>query len=168
MNGESATGSRVYCVGVHLLIVLGIAATILVAIGIVILVKSGEWKFLACVAGGTALAFLLVQILRLEIGPSSFKYRNLSGVREVTFADVGRAYFEVIETSKAPQGVAVFYVDRRKGGRVKINLRTFSVAAAADLFTALESHGIQIEVPDRWASRRMADEILAEQAKTRS
>jgi hypothetical protein len=44
----------------------------------------------------------------------------------------------------------------------------FSVTAAADLFTALESHGIQIEVPDLWAARHMADEIRAEQAKTRS
>jgi hypothetical protein len=50
---------------------------------------------------------------------------------------------------------------------VKVNLRTFPVEAAAVLFTALESHGIQIEVPDRWATRRMAEQVRAAQAKLR-
>jgi len=119
-------------------------------------VKRGDWTFLGVVIALAVLFFLLLRILRLEIGPAVFKYRNLSGSREVAFADIGRAYFEVLHARNAPQGVAAFWVERRGSSRVKVNLRTFPIEATAVLFTALESHSLQIEIPDLWAARRMA------------
>jgi hypothetical protein len=81
---------------------------------------------------------------------------------------ISRAYIEVVLTTKTPQGAASFWVDRRGGERVKVNLRSFPVEAAAVLFNALESHGLQVEVPDEWASDRMLKQIRAAQAKLRS
>ena len=167
MDGEFSTGFRVYGVGIHLLVVVGIFASALAALGVFIALKKGDWTFLGVVVAVAAVVFLLLQVPRLEVGPAGFKYRNLSGSREVAFADIGRAYFEVVRAQYAPQGVAVFWVERRDGGRVKVNLRTFPVEAAAVLFTALESPGIQIEVPDAWATRRMAEQVRAAQAKLR-
>ncbi len=168
MDGEFSTGSQVYRVGIHLLVVVGIFASLLAALGVFIALKKGDWTFLGIIIAVAAVLFLyLLQVPRLEVGPAGFKYRNLSGSREVAFADIGRAYFEVVRAQYAPQGVAVFWVERRDGGLVKVNLRTFPVEAAAVLFTALESHGIQIEVPDAWATRRMAEQVRAAQAKLR-
>jgi hypothetical protein len=148
-----------------LLVVVGVSALLFAALGGFIAVKKGDWTFLGVVVVVAAVLFLLLQALRLEIGPTGFKYRNLSGSREVAFADIGRAYFEVVRAEYAPQGVAAFWVERCDGARVKVNLRTFPVEAAAVLFTALESHGIPIEVPDAWAARRMAEQVRAAQAK---
>ena len=167
MDGEFSTGSQVYRVDIHLLVVVGIFASLLAALGVFIALKKGDWTFLGVVVGVAAVLFLLLQVPRLEVGPAGFKYRNLSGSREVAFADIIRAYFVVVRAQYAPQGVAVFWVERRDGGRVKVNLRTFPVEAAAVLFTALESHGIQIEVPDAWATRRMAEQVRAAQANLR-
>jgi hypothetical protein len=167
MGGEPPIGSRVYRAGIQLFAVVGVLASLLAALGVFIVVKKGDWTFLAVVVGVTAVLFLLLRVLRLEVGPAGFKYRNLSGSREVGFADVGRAYFEVVRAGNAPQGVAAFWVERRDGERVKVNLRTFPVEAAAVLFTALEAHGIQVEVPDAWATRQMAEQVRAAQAKLR-
>jgi hypothetical protein len=167
MKGEQETASRVYRVGIHLLVVVGIFAGLFAALGVFLAVKKGNWTVLAIVVAFAAVLFLLLQLQRLEIGGTSFKYRNLSGSREVTFADVGRAYFEVVRAKNAPQGVARFWIERRDGSRVKINLRVFPVEAAAVLFTALESHDVEIEVPDAWAARRAADQVRAAQAKLR-
>src|SRR5712692_2856545 len=144
MDGEFSTGFRVYGVGIHLLVVVGILASALAALGVFIALKKGDWTFLGVVVAVAAVVFLLLQVPRLEVGPAGFKYRNLTGSWEVAF-----------------------WVERRDGGRVKVNLRTFPVEAAAVLFTALESHGIQIEVPDAWATRRMAEQVRAAQAKLR-
>jgi hypothetical protein len=167
MGGEPSIGSRVYRAGIHLFAVVGVFTSLFAVLGLFIAVKKGDWTFLAVVVGVAAVLFLLLQVLRLEVGPSGFRYRNLSGSREVAFADVGRAYFEVVRAKNAPQGVAAFWVERRDGERVKVNLRTFPVEAAAVLFTALEAYGIQIEVPDAWATRRMAEQVRAAQAKLR-
>jgi hypothetical protein len=167
MSEDHSTDKRVYRVGTHLLVVVGVFALFFTTLGILIVVKKGDWNFLAIIVGGFAVFFLLLQVLRLEIGSDGFKYRNLSGSRTVLFADVRRAYIEVERANKAPQGVAVFWVERRDERRVKVNLRTFPMQAAADLFTALETHDIQIEVPDEWAARRTVDQIRAAQAKLR-
>jgi len=167
MGGEPATDSQVYRVGAHLLAIGGVFASLFAALGIAIAVKKGDWMFLMVDIGVVAVLFLLLQVLRLEVRSDGFKYRNLSGSREVLFAEVSRAYIEVVRASRAPQGVGVFWVERRDRGRVKVNLRTFPIQAAAALFTALEMHGIQIEVPDEWAARRIADQVRAEQAKMR-
>ena len=150
-----------------MLFVVGICAAMFTVLGAIIAVKKGDWSFLAIVILVAASFVLLLQILRLEIGPTGFKYRNLSGSREVAFAEVGRAYFEVVRTDLARQGAAAFWVERRAGSRVKVNLRTFPTEAAAVLFTALEEHGVQIEVPEAWAARRMAEQVRAAQSKLR-
>ena len=168
MGGESSTRPEVYRAGLHVLAVVGVFASFFAALGVLGAVKKGDWTFLAVVVGGFGVLFLLLQVLRLEVGPDGFKYRNLSGSREVAFAQVARAYITVVRAGKAPQGAAVFWVERRDGRRVKVNLRTFPIRAAAALFTALESHGIPIEVSDEWAARRMADQVRAEQAKRRA
>ena len=167
MAAQSAVESQVYRVGTHLLAVVGFFALLFGALGVSVVVKRGDWTVLLIALGAAAVLLLLLQVLRLEVGPGGFRYRNLSGSREVAFADVGRAYFEVVRATNAPQGVAAFWVERRGGGRVKVNLRTFPVRAAATLFTALEAHGIAVEVPDDRAARRMADQVRAEQVKMR-
>jgi hypothetical protein len=165
MESESRNESRVYHAGINQLVLIGILTLFFVALGIYNVAKSHDWSPLCvCLVAMTAL-FALQLVLRMEIGPTGFKYRNLSGAREIKYADVNRAYFDVIHASNAPQGVAAFFVERRDGTRVKINIRTFSVRAAADLFTKLESHGIQIEVPDAWAARRTVQQVRAAQAK---
>lgn len=165
MEESLSTETRCYRVGIHLLVVLGVFATLLATLGIFIWLRRGDWKFLGIVVVTSFLLFFLLQLLRLEIASTWFKYRNLTGSRKVDFTDIGRAYFEVLNTHKSPQGVAVFWVERRDGSRMKINLRTFPVEASAVLFNALESHGIQIEVPDAWSVRRTVDQIRAAQAK---
>ncbi|MCE9530463.1 MAG: hypothetical protein K8T89_04930 [Planctomycetes bacterium] len=151
--------------GAHLLVVVGIFAALFAGLGAFIAVKKGDWSYFGIIVAAAAFFFILLQVLRLEIGPKGFKYRNLSGSREVAFADVGRAYIEVLRAKNAPQGAAGFWVEQRDGSRVKVNLRTFPIEAAAVLFTALESHGVQIEVPDLWAARQMAEQVRAAQAK---
>lgn len=167
MGGEPTSASQVYRVGIHLLIVVGVFVSLFAALGFAIALKSGDWTFLAVIAAVAAVSFLLSQVLRLEVRRDGFTYRNLSGSREVTFLDVRRAYIEAVRANAAPQGVGVFWVERRDGTRVKVNLRTFSIRAAAALFTALEMQGIPIEVPELWAARRLADQVRVEQAKRR-
>jgi hypothetical protein len=167
MGRESSTSPRVYRVGIHLVVVLCIFASLFGALGLFTGAKRGDWTFLVIGVGIPAVLILLLQVLRLEITLDGFKYRNLSGSREVAFKDVSRAYFEVVQAVKAPQGVAIFWVERRDGKRVKINLRTFNIEAAAVLFNGLEAHGIEIGVPAEWAARRMADQVRAAQAKMR-
>jgi hypothetical protein len=167
MGGTPSAGSKVYRVGVHLFAVVGVFAFLFVVLGVFLVLKKGDWTFLAVVVGVAVVLFLLLQVPQLEVGRDTFKYRNLSGSREVAFTDVARAHIQVVRATKAPQGVAAFWVERHDGGRVKVNLRTFPIQAAAALFTELERHDIQIDVPDEWAARRMADQVRAAQAKLR-
>jgi hypothetical protein len=167
MGGESTIEPRVYRVGVHIQIVVGAFFAWFVVLAVFIAVKKGDWNFFTAIIV-IALAFrILLQILRLEIGPLGFKYRNLSGSREVAFAEVARAYFKVVHSDYAPQGAAAFWVERSNGSPVKVNLRIFPTEAAAVLFTALVEHGIRIEVPEVWSAQRIALEVRAAQSKLR-
>lgn len=165
MSQESSRSGRVYRVGPSLQIVLGVFLTVFAGFGVTIGLKNGDWTFLAVIVGLASAVFFLVQILRLEIGPAGFQYRNLSGSRDICFTEIRRAYLEITRTRHALHGVATFWVEQNDGMRVKVNLRTFPLEAAAVLFTALEAHGIQIEVPDEWAARRMAEQVRVAQAK---
>ena len=165
MGGHTPTKPQSFGAGGNLYAVVGVFAALFAALGIAVVVTRGEWTVLAIAIGVAAMCYLLLQVLRLEIGPSGFRYRNLSGSREVPFSDVSRAYFEVVRAEGSPRPVAAFWVDRRAGERVKVNLRTFPVRAAAVLFSALEAHGVTIEVPDEPAARRVADQVRAAQAK---
>jgi hypothetical protein len=159
------TASRVYRASIHLLIILGIFALIFLAFGIVIGVNNGNWTVTVVIVLVFAVLHLLLQVLRLEISATGFRYRNLRGSHEIMFKNVARAYIEVIRAKNVPQGAAVFWVEPQNGRKLKINLRTFPIQAAADLFTALELHGIKVDVPDAWAARRMAEQVRAAQAR---
>lgn len=165
MGDESPAKSQTFRAGGHLYIVIGILSILFVGLGVAIGVSRGNWTFLAVAAAAATVLFLLLQVLRLEVGPAGFKYRNLSGSREVAYADVSRAYFEVVRAEGAPRPAVAFWVDRRVGGRVKVNLRTFPIRAAAALFTALETHGISVEVPDEPEAHRVNDQIKAARAE---
>ena len=120
MWGKSSTGSAVYRAGAHLFAVVGVFTALFAALGVLLAVQKGNWTFLVVVVVVTAVLFLLLQVLRLEVAPTGFRYRNLSGSRDVAFGDIGRAYLEVVRAKNAPQGVAAFWVERRDGGRVKL------------------------------------------------
>lgn len=168
MDGQPVTGSRVFRAGTRVHVVIGFFALLFGALGLFVAVQKGDWSVFGVVLVIAAVLCLLLRVLRLEVGPSGFKYRNLSSSQDVAFADIARAYFEVPESDAGPRVVAVFWVERRNGNRLKVNLRTFDIEAVAILFNALEAHGIQIEVPDEWAARRIADQVRAAQAKLRS
>ena len=165
MGGQTTTEPQSFGAGGNLYAVVGFFAAIFAALGVAILVTRGDWTVLVIAVGVFAALALLLQVLRLEVGPAGFRYRNLSGSRQVAFADLTRAYFEVVHAEQSPRPVAAFWVDRRAGKRVKVNLRTFPVRAAAVLFSALEAHGVAIEVPDEPSARRVADQVRAAQAK---
>ena len=163
MAGDPSPEPQSFGAGIHLYLVAGGFAAFFVALSVFVAVKRGDWTVPAAVVGGAVVLLALPQVLRLEVGPDKFKYRNLSGSREVEFADVRRAYFEVIERNGV--AAAAFWVDRSSGERVKVNLRTFPVRAAAALFSALDARGVAVEVPDDPAARRVSDQVRAAQAK---
>jgi hypothetical protein len=82
MSRGSATGARVYRAGIHLYAVVGVFALLFVTMEVFIAVKRGDWTFFAVVVGGSVVLFLLLQVLRLEVSPDGFKYRNLSGTTQ--------------------------------------------------------------------------------------
>jgi hypothetical protein len=161
MTNELLKEPLIYRNNPRLYVVIGFFASIFIVGGFVIGFRRGDWSFLAQMAGATAVLFLLLRVLRLEIRTDGFKYRNLTGSRKVEFADVSRAYLNVVRAEAVPQGVAVFWVERKDGSKVKINLRTFPVEAAAILVTALESHGIHVEVPDASAAQQFEKQVRA-------
>lgn len=163
MAGDLSPEPQSFRAGTHLYVVVGGFATLFAAVSIFAAIKQGDWTLPAAVVGGTAVAFGALQVLRLEVGPDGFKYRNLSGSRGVEFAEVSRAYFEIVTANGV--SVAAFWVDRSSGKRVKVNLRTFPIRAAAVLFPALEARGIAIEVPDHRGTRRARDQVRAAQAE---
>lgn len=165
MPDDARNVTFTYRAGVHLYVLIGIPATILFAIAVAAGVRTGDWKMAAVVVATVAVWFALLAILKLEIRTDGFRYRNLTGVRSIQFADIEYAYFVTLRSSHTPQGVASFWVRSRSGAATKVNLRTFPIRAAAVLFAALDAHQIPIQVPDTWAARRMAKQIRDAQAK---
>jgi hypothetical protein len=100
---ESFTSPLTFRAGGHLYAVIGVFVSLFAALGALIVVKRGDWTFLAVVVGVAAALFLLLQVLRLQVGFDGFKYRNLSGSREVAFAEVGRAYMDVVRSQHSPR-----------------------------------------------------------------
>jgi hypothetical protein len=168
MTQQSPEEAVVFRVSVGVLIIAGIFASVFLALGIIIAITRGDWTVLAVIGAATAIFYALLHYLRLEVRPGGFTYRNLSMNRSIEFAEVEKAYFETMVADVAPQGVATFWVQLRRGRPIKINLRTFPLRAAASLLTALELQGIPIEVPESWAAQRMARQIRKEQPKLRS
>jgi hypothetical protein len=149
----------------RLYIWVSLLMALFLGIGLAIGVRRADWSFAAGAVAMTPVLFALVAILRLEVSARGVSYRNLSGSRVLAFDELEKAYFTVAHSEATPQGVAVFWLQPRGGGPVKINLRTFPIKASAVLFAALGNHDIPIEVPDRWASRRMAHQIRDMQEK---
>jgi hypothetical protein len=168
MTTKASEPELVFRAGTHLYFIIGIFASLFLALGVLIAIKTNEWAFLAVVGGGTAVLYALVSYLKLVIRENGFTYRNLSMNRSVEFAEIIKACFETVHARAAPQGAAAFWVHLGDGTAMKINLRMFPIRAAAVLFSTLERHGISIEVPDTWAAQRMAGQIRAEQDKLRS
>jgi hypothetical protein len=158
-------GTRIFRAGAHMLTVTGAFAGLLIALGVAVGFKNGDWSMLEAPLIASAIVFALQAILRLEIGPAGIKYRNLTGSRSIEFENIKRAYVEVVRPSKSPQGIATFWLELHGGKRVKINLRTFSIQAAALLFSALDARGLPIEAPDEWAAGRLMNQVRAAQAK---
>jgi hypothetical protein len=157
-------GPRSFRVGMHLVVVVGVAALFfggLLFTGRGALGGAAAWGLLGVFA---SLAWVL-STLRLDIGRDAFTTRSAFGATTMRYDAVERAYFEVVRTSRTPQGVAAFFVEPRHGAPVKVNLRVFPVAAAALLLRALETRDIPIDVPDAWAARRMYDQIKAAQGE---
>lgn len=157
--------THIYGAGGHLLIVVGLASAFFCGLFLLVFLKTGQWMPLTLACAGSLVGFLLLRTLRLELSPSWFKYRNLSGAHTVVYSQIADAYFDVVRRSQAPQGVSRFWIALRQGQHVKVNLRTFPVEAAARLFTAIEAQGVEVRVPDEWAARRVADQVRAAQAK---
>jgi hypothetical protein len=165
MGMNSMIASKEFRVGAHLLVVVGIFALFFLALGFLVLARKGDWSLLAIATGAAAVLFCFPGTFRLKIGKGWFEWRSFLGTRMVQFANVSSAYFTVVRRGNAPQGVAAFWIQPCSGDAEKFNLRIFPVRAAAMLFSALEAHGIHVDVPDAWAARRMDEQIRAVQAK---
>jgi hypothetical protein len=167
MSEQSESGQAVvFRAAMGLYIIVGVLMGFFIVLGLLIAIKKpSEWLFLAGTCAVTIILLALISYLRLEIGHEGIHYRNLSNNRLLKYSDIKRAYFEVVKTHKAPQGVAVFWIEPNDGRRMKVNLRTFPTAAAAVLFTELERRSIPIDVPDLWAARNMVDQIRKCQEK---
>jgi hypothetical protein len=170
MNAESSNtvGSQVFRPPLHPFVVVGVVFLFVEGLLLLIRLKTGNnYPFIMC-GSLFVVMFVLAGWSRLEIRPDGFRYRTLLGTRRVAFADVSRAYFQVVGRDRhASEGMAVFRVEKKDGQRVTVNLRMFQMNAAAVLFTALERQGIEIEIPDLVAARRMADCVRAAQAEMR-
>ena len=150
-----------------MLVVVGVAASLFSTLGVLLWLKKGNHGFLLGVLASTAALLFVLSTLRLEISPNLLKRRSIFGSDLVQFKDVAGAYISVEHSPKAPQRVASFWIQPRKGPPLKINLRSYPVQAAAMLFSILEAQGVDIDVPDAWSARRMEQQIRAAQAKAR-
>jgi hypothetical protein len=128
-------------------------------------VQTGEWGFLIIVLSVTGLAVLALWCFRLEVGTEGFRYRDTGGSWDVAFTDVCRA--RVFKNKSMLRRVVAFHMVQKNGRRVEISWKMFPADAVAVLFTALEAHGIPIQVADDPWARRMADRVRAAQARHR-
>jgi|GEM_PF-4427899 len=162
-----ASGTRRFGIGTHLRVVCAIGMLFFVGLALAIFLKKGHAGPLVAALAGAAILVGFLASLRLEISRSGFKTASATGSRTVQFGHVTRAWIEVARMAKAPQGVPVFWIELRNGQAHKIPLRVFPLQAAALLFSALEAHGVQVEVADDWAARRMSDQVRSAQARAR-
>lgn len=162
---EPSHETRVFRAGAHMRAVSGIFAGLAFLATVTGAVVNGDWQPVLVVVVAASVLFALQLVLRLAIGPDGIGYRNLTGARSIPYAAIARARVNVLRPTKAPQGVAAFQLELHNGRRVRINLRTFSVEAAATLFSALEARGIEIKGSPEWAARRLMEQVRAAQAK---
>lgn len=160
-----ATGTRRFGISTNLRVVSAIGMLFFVGLALALFLKKGHTGPLVVALGASAVFGWFLASLRLEISRSWFKTASATGSRTVHFGHVTRAWIEVVRMGKSPQGVPVFWIELRNGQALKIPLRVFPVQAAALLFSGLEAHGVQVEVADAWAARRMNDQVRSAQAQ---
>lgn len=162
-----ASGTRRFGISTHLRVVSAIAMLFFVGLALALQLQKGSTGPLVAALCGSAIFCGFLASLRLEISRSWFKTASLVGSHTIHFGHVTRAWIEVTRMASTPQGVAVFWIKLHNGQALKIPLRVFPVQAAAQLFSSLEAHGIQVEVADAWAARRMSDQVRTAQARAR-
>jgi hypothetical protein len=165
MEPGSSPRCRVYRVRRLIGVSAGVIAAFLAVCGIGGGLREGTWGVLAIILPLTAFAILVLWSFRLEIGSEGFRYRVMIGSWDVAFTDVCRAL--VFAANSTSRRVVVFHVQRKNGQRVNIQWDVFPTEAVAVLFTALEAHGIPIQVADDPLARQMADRVRAAQARLR-
>jgi hypothetical protein len=119
----------------------------------------GSWPVLAIAAGVTVLMLANLAYVRLTVGPDGIRYRTLRTRRTLAFSEIKRAYLETSVNRFAPHGVVSFWVQPKEGKALNINLRNLPRTASVALLTALEEHGVPLDVPDTGAGQRMVREI---------
>jgi hypothetical protein len=151
--------SQIYFVHTRVILIVITFSMLMLTLGVAVGLKRGDWTITVIVGVAAATILLLLQVLRLEIMPDGFKYRNLSGLYEISFESISLAYINVVRSPYNPAGVARFFVELKNGKRVKINFRTFSIEAAARLLLALESRKIQIVADEDWAAQQFLRQV---------
>jgi len=115
-------------------------------------------------------AFFLTATLlrvRLGIGSNGIFVQKIFGYWQTSYSDVTDICLGSISSVKTPTPVPVLYVKTKCELR-KLNLRLFSVAACAALFTAFEKKGLKIKRNDDFMVRVMVYEIRREQRKQKT
>jgi hypothetical protein len=119
----------------------------------------GSWPVLAIAAGAMVLMFANLAYLRLSVGPDGIRYRTLRTRRALAYSEIKRAYLETSVNRFAPHGVVSFWVQPKEGKALNINLRNLPRTASVALLTALEEHGVPLDVPDTGAGQRLVRDI---------
>lgn len=168
MSDAKNRTARSFGAGGNLYFVIGFFGTIFLVIFGLVGSKNGDWRGTLIVVGIITALFLMLQVLRLKVGPDGFVYRTLIFQRTYDFDDISKGFFTVTYSSSTPMGVGNFCVELKDGTKAEVNIRLYVIGAAVALFDELERHDIPIEVPDLPAAHRMVREILKAKAKTQA
>ena len=151
MEQQAKGETRVFGANKNMLVAFAVMFGLGAALPLAVAIKNGDqasaWKVLAFLVGLELLVLLVGRLIRLEIGPESVEHRTALGTRSLALASVKSAHVQVLSRSKGP-GCPTLCLEPEKGRRVTIYLRHYPIEASVALFTALESRGIDIELPD--------------------
>ena len=146
------------CILGSFFIIIGIANGIRLANGII----HESWIIPLLMIGTAVMLPLLALLPRFEIHPDKIRQRNCFGrSQRLLFAEISHAYLK-----RADDTSCLFQFECRDGRQVTTgfggssNPDFFPMQAAAALLAALETYGIQIEIPNHEA-RLYADKIRA-------
>ena len=119
--------------------------------------ERGEYRWLVvAIVVAITTAVVLVRT-RMRIDHRGLAVTGVFSATSLRFEDVARARIVMV-----PGGRARFRVETRHGER-EVPLQIFPVAAAAQVFTALEAEGVVIEVADDPRAQRLDAQIRAAQ-----
>ena len=146
---------------VALYVIVTIAAVFFLSLGTVIVVeKPGQWQLLAVSAAVTAVLYVCLRVMRLEVAADGITYRSIFGTQFAGFSEIERAYYkaDTYDPQKPVSRVRLF-LQTRAGNTARLNLRVFPIEAAAICLLALEDHDIEVEKSSFLAARRFDDQI---------